>query len=111
MEDYNKIIESLSVRFISAKNINILQPLTVENYYDVENVFIYVHKGEVRFGKEKEVVKENEILFVPGGKMVGLTYGSGNSMNLSNDDFINNKEKFFQPVKSLFLLHFMKISQ
>lgn len=96
MEDYNKIIESLSVRFISAKNINILQPLTVENYYDVENVFIYVHKGEVRFGKEKEVVKENEILFVPGGKMVGLTYGSGNSMNLSNDDFINNKEKFFQ---------------
>ncbi|UXX80755.1 AraC family transcriptional regulator [Reichenbachiella carrageenanivorans] len=96
MEDYNKIIESLSVRFISAKNINILQPLTVENYYDVENVFIYVHKGEVKFGKEKEVVKENEILFVPGGKMVGLTYGSGNSMNLSNDDFINNKEKFFQ---------------
>lgn len=96
MEDYNKIIESLSVRFISAKNINILQPLTVENYYDVENVFIYVHKGEVKFGKEKEVVKENEILFVPGGKMVGLAYGSGNSMNLSNDDFINNKEKFFQ---------------
>ena len=96
MEDYNKIIESLSVRFISAKNINILQPLTVENYYDVENVFIYVHKGEVRFGKEKELVKENEILFVPGGKMVGLSYGSGNSMNLSNDDFINNKEKFFQ---------------
>ncbi|SMD33999.1 transcriptional regulator, AraC family [Reichenbachiella faecimaris] len=96
MEDYNKIIESLSVRFISAKNINILQPLTVENYYDVENVFIYVHKGEVKFGKEKEVVKENEILFVPGGKMVGLTYGSGESVNLSNDDFINNKEKFFQ---------------
>lgn len=100
MEDYNKIIESLSVRFISAKNINILQPLTVENYYDVENVFIYVHKGEVKFGKEKEVVKENEILFVPGGKMVGLTYGSGNSMNLSNDDFINNKEKFFQTCDS-----------
>ena len=100
MEDYNKIIESLSVRFISAKNINILQPLTVENYYDVENVFIYVHKGEVKFGKEKELVEANEILFVPGGKMVGLTYGSGNSTNLSNDDFINNKENFFQTCDS-----------
>ncbi|MEP2025203.1 AraC family transcriptional regulator [Reichenbachiella sp.] len=55
-----------------------------------------MHKGEVKFGKEKEVVKENEILFVPGGKMVGLAYGSGQSVNLSNDDFINNKEKFFQ---------------
>lgn len=100
MEDYNKIIESLGVRFISAKNINILQPVTIENYYDVENVFIFVHKGEVKFGKDKEVVKENEILFVPGGKMVPLTYGSGNSLNLSNDDFINNKEKFFQNCES-----------
>lgn len=96
MEDYNKIIESLGVRFISAKNINILQSVTIENYYDVENVFIFVHRGEVKFGKDKEVVKENEILFVPGGKMVPLTYGSGNALNLSNDDFINNKEKFFQ---------------
>jgi AraC-like DNA-binding protein len=96
MEDYNKIIESLSVRFISAKNINILQPLTVENYYDVENVIIFVHKGEVRYGKEKKVAQANEILFVPGGKMVGLSYGSGTAINLSNDDFINNREKYFQ---------------
>lgn len=96
MEDYNKIIESLGVRFISAKNINILQPVTIENYYDVENVFIYVHKGKMSVGKEKEVVSEGEILFIPGGKMVSLTYGTGNPMSLSNDDFINNKEKFFQ---------------
>jgi len=96
MEDYNKIIESLSVRFISAKNINILQPFTIENYYDVENVFIYVHQGEVRFGKEKELVEQNEILFIPGGKMLALTYGRGNAISLSHDDFINNREKFFQ---------------
>ena len=96
MEDYNKIIESLNVRFISAKNINILQPLTIENYYDVENVVLFVHKGEVRFGKDKQVVNENEILFIPGGKMVSITYGKGAATSLSNDDFINNREKFFQ---------------
>lgn len=96
MEDYNKVIESLGVRFISAKNINILQPVTIENYYDVENIFIYVHKGEVSLGKEKEKVSEGEILFVPGGKMLSLTYGSGTSLSLSNDDFINNREKFFK---------------
>lgn len=95
MEDYNKIIESLGVRFISAKNINILQPVTIENYYDVENVLVFVHHGQVKFGKDKEVVEENEILFVPGGKMLSLSYGSGNAMSLSNDDFLNNKEKFF----------------
>lgn len=96
MEDYNKIIESLNVRFISAKNINILQPLTIENYYDVENVVLFVHKGEVKFGKDKQVVNENEILFIPGGKMVSITYGKGTATSLSNDDFINNREKFFQ---------------
>jgi len=96
MEDYNKIIESLSVRFSKAKNIHILQPLTIENYYDVENTVILVHKGEVRFGKEKEVVKENEILFIPGGKMVSVSYGTGSQVSLSNDDFINTKEKYFK---------------
>lgn len=105
MEDYNKIIESLGVRFISAKNINILQPVTIENYYDVENVFIYVHKGEMSVGKDKEVVGESEILFVPGGKMVSLTYGSGQALSLSNDDFINNKEKFFQNNEKFSSLH------
>ena len=96
MEDYNKIIESLNVRFISAKNINILQPVTIENYYDVDNVILFVHKGEVKFGKDKQVVKESEILFIPGGKMIALTYGSGPAVSLSNDDFINNREKFLQ---------------
>lgn len=95
MEDYNKIIESLSVRFIKAKNIRILQPLTITNYYDVENMIIYVHRGEIKYGKDKEVVKEGEFLFVPGGKMVPLTYGSGYPISLTNDDFISKRDNFF----------------
>jgi AraC-like DNA-binding protein len=95
MEDYNKIIESLSVRFIKAKNIRILQPLTITNYYDVENMVIYVHKGEIKYGKDKEVVREGEILFVPGGKMLSVTYGSGFPISLSNDDFISKRDNFF----------------
>ena len=96
MEDYNKIIESLSVKFSKAKNIHILQPLTIENYYDVENTVLIVHKGEVRYGKEKEPVRQNEVLFIPGGKMVPMSYGTGKPISLSNDDFINNKEKYFK---------------
>lgn len=101
MEDYNKIIESLNVRFISAKNINILQPVTIENYYDVENVVLFVHKGEVKFGKDKQVVGVNEILFIPGGKMVSITYGTGAAVSLSNDEFVNNRENFFQNTEKI----------
>jgi len=96
MEDYNKIIESLSVRFIKARNIRILKPVTIANFYDVENTLVLLNKGSIRFGSEGESVKQGELLFVPGGKSVSLTYGSGSATNLSNDDFINNKESYFQ---------------
>ncbi len=99
MEEYNKIIESLSIRFIKARHTNVLQPVTVENFYDVENTIFIVHKGVLKFGKDKEQVKEGEVLFVPGGKMSSITYGSGNAISLSNDDFLNNKEKYLENVK------------
>jgi AraC-like DNA-binding protein len=96
MEDYNKIIESLSVRFIKANNIRILKPVTIANFYDVENTVVILNKGSIRFGTDGESVNEGEVLFVPGGKNVSLTYGSGTPIPLSNDDFINSKELYFQ---------------
>ena len=100
MEDYNKIIESLSVRFIKSKNIRILQPVRIENYYDIENTILILNRGQIRYGNEDEVVKGGSILFIPGGKMVSLTYGSGEPVKLSNDDFINNKELYFQSLET-----------
>ena len=96
MEDYNKIIESLSVRFIKANNIRIMKPVTIANFYDVENTVVLLNKGSIRFGSEGEGMKEGEVLFVPGGKSTSLTYGSGTPTTLTNDDFINNKESYFQ---------------
>jgi AraC-like DNA-binding protein len=98
MEDYNKIIESLGVRFIKAKKINIVQPVTIENFYDVENTVIMVTAGAVGFGKNgKEVfANEGEILFVPGGKSVRLTYGGSANISLTNDEFISRRELYIQ---------------
>lgn len=73
MEDYNKIIESLGVRFIKAKNINILKPVTIENNYDIENSLILVNSGSLAFGKDKEVCKTGEVfLFLEVGKCPSL---------------------------------------
>ncbi|MDN4165725.1 AraC family transcriptional regulator [Cytophagales bacterium LB-30] len=98
MEDYNKIIESLSVRYIKSKNVHVLHPITIQNNYDVENSLIFLHKGEIRFGKEKEKLSEGQVLFIPGGKMFPIMYGSGVSSTMSSDDFINEREKYFQNV-------------
>lgn len=96
MEDYNKIIESLGVRFIHAKNIKILEPFTIRNFYDVENTILVLNKGQIKFGKEDEIVNQGDILFIPGGKQISVTYGSGEPVKLSNDEFVNNEEKYFQ---------------
>lgn len=100
MEDYNKIIESLSVRFIKSKNIRILQPVKIQNYYDVENSILILNRGEIHYGEDDDVVTGGSILFIPGGKMISVTYGSGDPVILSNDDFINNKELYFQSLET-----------
>ncbi|MEM8966013.1 MAG: AraC family transcriptional regulator [Bacteroidota bacterium] len=100
MEDYNKIIESLSVRFIKSKNIRILQPVKIQNYYDVENSILILNRGEIHYGEDEDVVSGASILFIPGGKMMSITYGSGDPVSLSNDDFINNKELYFQSLET-----------
>ena len=96
MEDYNKIIESLQIRFIKAKNINILRPVTIENNYEVENYLLLVTSGEIRFGKEKEVANQGDVIFIPGGRPISISYGSGSPTILSKDDFITNKEQFLK---------------
>lgn len=96
MEDYNKIIESLEIRFVKAKNINILKPVTIENNYEVENYLLLVTSGVIRYGREKETAKEGDIVFVPGGKPISLSYGSGNPTTLSKDDFLTNKDQFLR---------------
>ena len=98
MEDYNKIIEALNVNYKNANNIRITQPITIENYYDVDNTVIRLNSGEIRYGKDKTLVPRGHFLFIPGGKNVSVTFGSGSALSLSNDDFITRKETYFQSI-------------
>ncbi|MGI4834470.1 MAG: helix-turn-helix domain-containing protein [Janthinobacterium lividum] len=96
MEDYNKVIESLGVRYIKAKNLVLRQSVTVRNAYDVGNNLILLHQGKITFGDEDLTVEENELLFLPGGRATRVGYGqSAASRIISNDDFITNKDRFF----------------
>jgi len=98
MEDYNKIIESLGVRFIKAKQINVVQPIAIDNFYDVENRAILVNKGAVGYGEpgKEKYARKGEVLFVPGGKSARLIYGEKPEVNLTNDEFISRKELYVQ---------------
>ncbi|TGE26587.1 helix-turn-helix domain-containing protein [Hymenobacter metallicola] len=104
MEDYNKVIESLGVRYIKAKNLVLQQPFTVRNYYDVGNNLILLHKGRIAFGDEEQVVEEGEMLFIPGGRATKVSYGEAAGKVITNDDLISNKDKFFHSNADLDLI-------
>ena len=102
MEDYNKIIESLSVKFIKAKFIKILQPVTVNNYYDIANSLMLLHKGSISFGEKNEVVEEGDILFISSGHLTSVTYGQPDpAAKPSNVNISANMDKYLVSADSL----------
>lgn len=96
MEDYNKIIESIAIRFVKAKNINILKSVSIENSYEIENSLLLVTGGFVSFGKDQEIAKMGDIVFIPGGRSVSVTYGGGAVTRVSKDVFLSNREEYFE---------------
>jgi AraC-like DNA-binding protein len=98
MEDYNKIIESLGVKFIKARNIRILQPIRIKNFYDVENTLLILYNGEVSFGEEAIHAESGDMLFIPGGKMLSVTYGNADRPKaITNEEFMTHRELYFEP--------------
>ncbi|MFB0908910.1 MAG: AraC family transcriptional regulator [Spirosomataceae bacterium] len=95
MEDYNKIIESLGVKFAKSRHINILQPVEIKNFYDVENTILILYDGDVKVSSVEEKVEAGDLLFIPGGKASTITYGSGEAKKVSFEEFMTRREYYF----------------
>jgi len=98
MEDYDKIIESLNIKFLKARNFKLLNPFSISNFYDIENTLLLLHDGDItlKIGEEQIKAKPGDILFVPAGKQTHIVYGKGESNLLNNESFVTQREKYFQ---------------
>jgi AraC-like DNA-binding protein len=97
MEDYNKIIDSLNVKYARCKNVKILQPYRMDNVRDVENTLILVNKGAIRLDLLDDIVQAGEMLFIPAKSNVTLTYGVlAKPVTLTYEQFINNTENSYE---------------
>lgn len=94
MEVYSNIIESLSIKFAKANQIDVLKPVIVDNFYDVANTVIFLNKGTIAFGPNNEKLGEGDILFIPSGQSINITYGSGKPLILSNEDLTSRMDKY-----------------
>jgi AraC family transcriptional activator of mtrCDE len=99
MEYYNKVIESVGVRFLKGNNYKIEKPVSISDYQDTDNSLILLHRGALKFGEEQEVVNEGEILFLPSGRKTAVSFGSvGKKSDITNESFLDNKRKYLQTI-------------
>ena len=89
MEQYNRIINALSIKFTSSKNIDVLNPVNITDFYDVDNTLFLVQAGELYFGKDKNVVYPGEVLFIPYGREASIAYGAKDGPEKTQEYFIN----------------------
>jgi AraC family transcriptional activator of mtrCDE len=99
MEYYNKIIESVNVRFIRGNNFRLEKPFTVKDYKETDNTLILIHHGTLKFGEDQELLNEGEVLFLPADRKTKLTLGNSlKKSDLSNQQFKENKKKYLQSI-------------
>jgi AraC family transcriptional activator of mtrCDE len=99
MEYYNKVIESVNVRFIRGNNFRLEKPFTVKDYKETDNTLILIHHGTLKFGEDQELLNEGEVLFLPADRKTKLTVGNSlKKSDLSNQQFKESKKKYLQSI-------------
>jgi AraC-like DNA-binding protein len=99
MENYNKILESLNIRFMSMRNIKVLRPHKIHNYYDFENILMLVHNGEVSIKEGNIKAKKGDLLFIPAGKSITISYGTKDFAEIQHEEYLNEKHSYVSYTK------------
>jgi len=97
MEDYNKIIESLGIRYIKANNIIVSNPFKILDYQETDNAILILKRGRLCYGEENHVLKEGHALFIPAGKSAPITFGNPGEagVEMSQEEFGYRQAEFF----------------
>ncbi len=98
-EDYNRIIESLTVKFIRLSAKEVIRPVTVENYCDANNTLILLQKGTIAF-EEDGVMKTlypGDVLLMPSSRLLRLQLGSAGKEVRNNEEFLKRRLDYLVP--------------
>lgn len=98
MEDYNKIIESLGIRYLKSNNIYVTKPLSIPDFKETDSALIILKRGTLIYGEEHESLTEGHALFIPAGKNIFLGFGHGENAKpeLSLEEFSFRQAEFFR---------------
>lgn len=103
IRDYNRIIESLDVRFVKAEHIQIVKPVGVTNIYDIENTLVLLRNGTLAYeqDQQKTVLNPGDVFFIPEGKSICAFYGTRESADtITNEQLIGTQYQYLRPVEA-----------
>jgi len=106
-------MEVLAVTCIRAGHIKLLQSLTIDNFRDVENYVIIPNNGQITYMLEKQqyTVAEGDILLIPSGQPMTITYGKGNNPVTLKNHYFPSGRKYYETIqKPAFKVHFENFS-
>lgn len=97
-EDYNKVIESLSIRFVKCDNVSVFDLFSIKDFEESENVVIFLRRGVLKYGQKSETLKEGHALMIPANRKLNLSFGNAGERNpeLSMEEFRFRKNEFFK---------------
>ena len=95
LSHFNQLINSLTASYIRGRHLDILQSVRIEDFKDINNVLIYLHKGTLGYGKGKRNLEEGEVLFIPENRVVELRVGKKKRKVISSTNKGVFREKYF----------------
>ncbi len=94
-ENYNKVIESLSIRFIACRNVDVIDNLQVDDFQEPENLLIFLKKGKLSIDDHE--VKEGQAVLIPDSKPTKINFGDLASPTVMNlEEFRFKRNEFFR---------------
>ena len=97
MEDYNKIIESLGIRYIKANSIIVSNPFKIMDYQETDNAILILKRGKLSYGEEAQELREGHALFIPAGKSAPIMFGGDDEIKveMTQEEFGYRQAEFF----------------
>lgn len=98
MEDYNKIIESLGIRYLKSSNISVPEAFHVSSYQESDNALLILKRGRITYGESGAVLREGHALFIPSGVSIDITFGDEDRVvhRMELEEFGFRQAEFFQ---------------
>jgi YesN/AraC family two-component response regulator len=95
MEDYNKIIESLGIRYLKAQNIHVPRGFQVSQYRESDAALLVLKRGKIFHGTQE--LQEGQALFIPTGRHIDLSFGEESQIReqMDMEEFAYRRPEFF----------------